>query len=247
LGEAAYRYTLVIGEDSPDRAWLEGILMRGGLEVAACSEAALLAMPDIVPPQLVILDDSISANGSVDERRARQAARLASFERIRAQPALAGVPVVLFTPDADLDSYSTAIERGAAAYLLKPTAAEEVVRVAHKLSGWLSSHDRTERRRRLRRPLLMRVDVAVAGRASTPGQIVDVSSGGCRIELAERVAEGDALRLTLHTTEGSTDLPLSAEVAWRRDSPVGDVVGLKFTGTTAVFAGRLLGTTRARA
>ena len=55
---AGYQYTLVVGPDSPDRAWLESVLMRGGLEVAACTEAELLSMPDIVPPQIVILDDS---------------------------------------------------------------------------------------------------------------------------------------------------------------------------------------------
>jgi hypothetical protein len=36
---AGYQYTLVVGPDSPDRAWLESVLMRGGLEVAACTEA----------------------------------------------------------------------------------------------------------------------------------------------------------------------------------------------------------------
>ena len=53
-----YQYTLVVGPDAPDRAWLEGILMRGGMEVAACNESELLAMADIVPPHLVIFDDS---------------------------------------------------------------------------------------------------------------------------------------------------------------------------------------------
>ena len=129
---AGYQYTLVVGPDSPDRAWLESVLMRGGLEVAACSEAELLGMADVVAPQLVILDDS----GSREER-------MASFANLRGHVPLMGVPVVVLAYDADIESFSTAITRGAAAYLVKPAAAEEIVAVAHKISGWLRSNDRT--------------------------------------------------------------------------------------------------------
>jgi CheY-like chemotaxis protein len=231
--KAGYQYTLVVGPDSPDRAWLESVLMRGGLEVAACTEAELLAMPDVVPPQVVFLDDSTAREE-----------RMASFANINAFPALAGVPIVVLALDADMDSFSAAITRGAAAYLVKPVAAEEVVAVAHKISGWLRSGDRTEKRRRLRRPLLMRVDVEVSGRGGVvPGQIIDASGTGCRVELQGPVEKGDAVRLTLYGVEGSTDLSLGAEVRWQRRAPDGtQVAGVKFTGTTAVLAGRLLGT-----
>jgi CheY-like chemotaxis protein len=234
---AGYQYTLVVGQDSPDRAWLESVLMRGGLEVAACSEAELLAMPDIVPPQIVILDDS----GSREER-------MASFANLRAHGPLAGVPVVVLAYDADIDSFSTAITRGAAAYLVKPVAAEEIVAVAHKISGWLRSIDRTEKRRRLRRPLLLRVDVEVAGRdGAFPGQIIDVSGSGCRIEAKQPLEKGDTVKLTLYGVEGSIDLSLGAEVRWRRLAADGtQVAGVKFTGTAAVLAGRLLGTLSGR-
>jgi CheY-like chemotaxis protein len=234
---AGYQYTLVVGPDSPDRAWLESVLMRGGLEVAACTEAELLAMPDIVPPQIVILDDSASREE-----------RMASFANLRAHGPLAGVPIVVLAYDADIDSFSTAITRGASAYLVKPVAAEEIVAVAHKISGWLRSSDRTEKRRRLRRPLLLRVDVEVAGRDGvTPGQIVDVSGSGCRIELKQPVERGNTVRLTLYGVEGSIDLSLGAEVRWERKAPDGtQVAGVKFTGTAAVLAGRLLGTLSGR-
>jgi ActR/RegA family two-component response regulator len=234
---AGYQYTLVVGQDSPDRAWLESVLMRGGLEVAACTEAELLAMSDIVPPQIVILDDSASREE-----------RMASFANVRAHSPLAGVPVVVLAYDADIDSFSTAITRGAAAYLVKPVAAEEIVAVAHKISGWLRSSDRTEKRRRLRRPLLLRVDVEIAGREGVvPGQIVDVSGSGCRIELKKPLEKGNAVRLTLYGVEGSIDLSLGAEVRWQRQAPGGtQVAGLKFTGTAAVLAGRLLGTVSGR-
>ena len=232
-----YQYILVVGPDSPDRAWLESVLMRGGLAVAACTEAELLAMPDVVPPQVVILDDS----------QAREE-RMATFANLQTFAPLAGVPVVILALDADMDSFSGAITRGAAAYLVKPVAAEEVVAVTHKISGWLRSSDRTERRRRLRRPLLMRVDVDVAGReGAIPGQIVDVSGTGCRIELKEPIQKGNVVRLTLYGVEGSTDLSLGAEVRWQRRAPDGtQVAGVKFTGTAAVLAGRLLGTLSGR-
>jgi len=234
---AGYQYSLVVGPDSPDRAWLESVLMRGGLEVAACTEAELLAMPDIVPPQIVILDDS----GSREER-------MASFANLRTHGPLTGVPIVVLAYDADIDSFSTAITRGASAYLVKPVAAEEIVAVAHKISGWLRSSDRTEKRRRLRRPLLLRVDVDIAGRdGAFPGQIIDASGSGCRIELKQPVEKGNSVRLTLHGVEGSMDLSLSAEVRWQRQAPDGThVAGVKFTGTAAVLASRLLGTLSGR-
>jgi CheY-like chemotaxis protein len=211
--------------------------MRGGLEVAACTEAELLAMPDIVPPQIVLLDDS----------HAREE-RMASFANLRSHGPLAGVPVVILAYDADIDSFSAAVTRGAAAYLVKPVAEEEVVAVAHKISGWLRSSDRTERRRRVRRPLLMRVDVEIEGRpGSVPGQIVDVSGSGCRVELKEPLGPGQTVRLTLYGVEGSTDLALAAEVRWQRAADDGtQVAGVRFTGTAAVLAGRLLGTLSGR-
>ncbi len=236
-GSGGYQYTLVVGKDSPDRAWLESVLLRGGLEVAACTEAELLAMSDVVPPQVVILDDS-----SAREER------MATFANLRSHGPLAGVPIVILALDGDMDSFSAAITTGAAAYLVKPVSAEEVVAVAHKISGWLRSADRTEKRRRLRRPLLMRVDVQVAGGGNpVPGRIVDASGTGCRIELNEPIERGAEVRLTLYGVEGSTDLSLGGEVRWQRRAPDGThVAGVKFTGTAAVVAGRLLGTLSGR-
>ena len=78
---------------------------------------------------------------------------------------------------------------------------------------------------------------------TVPGQIVDVSGSGCRIEVGQALVKGDALRITLYGLEGSTDLTLAGEVRWHRQAPTGGhVVGAKFTGTAAVLAGRMLGT-----
>ena len=231
--EAGYRYTLIVGPDSPDRAWLESVLMRGGLEVAACTEDELLAMPDIVPPQIVVLDDS-----------SRREQRMATFANLRAHAALVGAPIVVLAYESDMDSFSAAITRGAAAYLAKPVPPEDVVAVVHKVTGWLRSVDRTEKRRRLRRPLVMKVDVAVEGReGAVAGEMVDVSAKGCRVGIPWALADGgDTVRITLYGLEGSTNLALSGEVRWRRPVPDGShLLGVRFTGTSAVVASRLLG------
>ena len=88
------------------------------------------------------------------------------------------------------------------------------------------------------------MDVEVRARQLTvPGQIVDVSGTGCRVELKEPLEKGEAVRLTLYGVEGSTNLTLGGEVRWQRVAPDGTyVVGAKFTGTAAVLAGRMLGT-----
>jgi hypothetical protein len=95
---------------------------------------------------------------------------------------------------------------------------------------------------------MLRVDVEIGGRdGSFPGQIVDVSGSGCRIELKEPLEEGDTVKLTLYGVEGSIDLSLSAEVRWGRRTPDGtQIAGAKFTGTAAVLGSRLLGTVSGR-
>jgi DNA-binding response OmpR family regulator len=230
--EAGYQYTLVVGPDSPDRAWIEGTLMRGGLEVAASTHEDLANMPDIVPPRLAVLDDATN-----------RAERMALFQGLRAHPALAGVPVVMLAYDADIESFSDAISKGAAAYLVKPVNAEELVAVAHKLSGWLSSSDRTEKRRRLRRPLVLKVEIDLRARkVKVFGQIVDVSGSGCRVELPEPLAGGDLVRVIIHAAEDTTHMALGAEVRWARQAADGTwVAGLRFTGTTALLASKILG------
>ncbi len=230
--EDGYQYTLVVGPDSVDRAWIEGTLLRGGLEVAASTYDELDHMLDIVPPHLAILDDA-----------SNRTERMANFRRLQVHPAMAGVPVVVLAYDADIESFSEAISKGAAAYLVKPVSAEELVAVAHKLSGWLRSSDRTEKQRRLRRPLLMKVEIDIRARkVRVPGQLIDVSGGGCRIELGERLEQRDLVRVILRGTDDSTHMALGAEVRWARQAPEGSwVAGLRFTGTTALLASKVLG------
>ena len=52
----------------------------------------------------------------------------------------------------------------------------------------------------------------------------------------------DLVRIILHGHEDSTHVALGAEVRWHRVAPSGThVVGVRFTGTTALLAGKLLG------
>lgn len=173
---------------------------------------------------------------------------MATLANLRAHPPLVGVPIVVLAYDADMESFSAAITKGAAAYLVKPLAEEEALGVAHKLSGWPFSSDRTEKRRRLRRPLLLRVDVGTGdGAPALPGRILDASGSGCRIELREPLATGAPVQITLYGVEGSTELVLGGEVRWHHQAPDGShVAGVKFVGTAAVLAGRLLGAPTSR-
>jgi len=225
-------YTLVVGGEGEDTAWVLAALEWAGMEASVITEEGLHEHDDWVPPHLVILDDVLGG-----------AARREAQARLRSHPSLRGVPILILSYDGDIDSYSGAITKGAAAYLVKPVSAEELTLAAGKLSGWMGSQDRTEKRRRLRRPLLMRIDVEVRARKTrTAGQLLDASGTGCRVELGEAVQPGDAVRVILHGVDDSTYVALGAEVRWHRLSPAGvHLAGLRFTGTTALLAGKLLG------
>jgi len=225
-------YALIVGADGPDRNWAAATLQDAGLEVAAATEAEILAHEDWVPPTLVILDD----NGSAEERKALQ-------KRLQKHPAFIGVPLLILAYDADIDSYTGALTRGAAGYLVKPANVDEFTAAAQKLCDWKRNADRSEKRRRLRRPLLMKVDVDIRARkVRVPGELVDASGAGCRLELKEELAVGDLVRIILHGHDDSTHVALGAEVRWHRVTPSGlHVVGVRFSGTTALLAGKLLG------
>lgn len=225
-------YALIVGPVGPDRDWAALTLQQAGLEVAAATEEEIVGGRDWVPPTLLILDD----HGSRDERKASQ-------KRLQRHPSFVGVPLLILAYDADIDSYTGALTTGAAGYLIKPVSDDEFTAAAQKLCDWKRNADRSEKRRRLRRPLLMKVDVDIRARkVRVPGELVDASGAGCRIELKEPLNPGDLVRITLHGHEDSTHVSLGAEVRWHRVAPSGvHVVGVRFTGTTALLAGKLLG------
>jgi response regulator RpfG family c-di-GMP phosphodiesterase len=225
-------YALVVGPQGPDRDWAAVTLQESGLEVAAATEDEILGGRDWVPPTLLVLDD----HGARDERKATQ-------KRLQQHPSFVGVPLLILAYDADIDSYTGALTKGAAGYLVKPVNADELTTAARKLVDWKRNADRSEKRRRLRRPLLMKVEIDIRARKlRVPGELVDASGAGCRIELQEDVQPGELVRVILHGHEDSTHVALGAEVRWHRVAPSGThVIGVRFTGTTALLAGKLLG------
>jgi DNA-binding response OmpR family regulator len=225
-------YALVVGDETPDRAWTEGTLLQAGFAVASLTVAELGELGPVLAPRVVVLDDVASRE-----------LRSATHERIRAHPSLVGVPLLVLAYDSDIDSFSSAITRGAAAYLVKPVAAEKLASVVVRLAGWESRGDRTEKRRRLRRPLLMAVDVELkSDKRRVAGHLVDVSSSGCRIEVDEEVPSGEHVRVALRGHDASTHVTLGGEVRWHSVAATGGHwIGVRFTGTTALFAGKALG------
>jgi CheY-like chemotaxis protein len=225
-------YALVVGTSEADRAALEQTLLGSGIAVAAATPGETLASRDMLPPRLVILDDS-----------GRREDRMGVLRHLLEHPPLRGVPILVLAYDSDVDSYTSAITKGAAAYLVKPVDTSELLAVSRRLCDWAGSSDRTEKRRRLRRPLLMRVEVYIRARkVRVPGYMVDASSGGCRVELPEPLAAGESVRVILHARDDTTHLALGATVCWHEVAPNGaHVAGLKFSGTTAMLAGKLLG------
>ena len=225
-------YSLIVGPDGRDRAWIETTLLHGGIEVAAATEADVLATHDLLPPRLIVVDDDASRE-----------ARMAMLRRLSGHPALKGVPVIVLAYEGDVESFTDAITKGVSAYLVKPVSGDELLGLAQRLAGWAGVTDRTERRRRIRRPLIMKIEVDLRARKlKVMGQITDVSGSGCRIEVPEPVAAGDSLRVILHNQDSSTHVALGVEVRWSKQSEGGSwIAGCRFTGTTALLAGKMLG------
>ncbi len=225
-------YVLIVGPLGEDRDWVYATLRWAALEAAAATEEEFFSHDDWVPPELVILDDVAGGEARKETQR-----------RLHRHPSLQGTPIVVLSYDADIDSFTGAITKGAAAYLVKPLRPEGLAAAVRKLVGWRGHADMTERRRRLRRPLLLNVDVDIRPRKRrVSGQLVDASGTGCRVELSEELLPGELVRVILHGHEESTHVALGAEVRWHRVTPAGvHEAGLKFTGTTALLAGKLLG------
>jgi CheY-like chemotaxis protein len=232
---APLAYTLVVGLENEDRAWVEATLLRGGLAVATATEGDVLATPRLEPPRLVVLDDCGDA-----------VSRVVSQRRLQLHPPLVGVPILVLAWDGGVESYTAAITRGASAYLVKPVSPQELVEVARRLAGWQTAPDRTERRRRLRRPMYMKVELHLRSRGvRKEARLCDASGGGCCLELDEALPAGEPVRVVLQAGDASTHVGLGAEVRWTRPAEAGGHrAGLRFSGSTAPLAAKLLGFVR---
>ncbi len=165
-------------------------------------------------------------------------------ERLQTHPKTCGTPVAVLADDGDIDSFSGAITKGAAAFLVQPADPFDMADVMRRLSRWDTQWARTEKRRRVRRPILIRVSLEVRERAfRTPGLMVDVSSTGCRVEVTDPAHRGEEASLTLHAYDKTTGIALGGTVVrWERPAENGlHTVALRFSGGAAMMAARLLG------
>jgi len=164
-----------------------------------------------------------------------------------ARPPWPEVPTIVVSSKTDIDSFTNAITSGAAAYLTTPLDAGELVAAARRLARWNAPAPGTGTRARSRRPLLLEVDLEIAGR-SLRGHLVDVSGGGCRVETTGRVTRGADVRLTPRALGTTTGIALGGTVTrTRRDDttePPTCEVALRFNSTSALLAGRIFGARR---
>ena len=228
-------YALIVSDSESNQLALEDILATAGFEVASATAERLLGMHDLLPPRLVILDDAQDLAGRKELQK-----------KLMRHTPLIGVPLLLMSRDSDIDSFSAAIADGAAAYLKKPVEPGELVDLAKRLVDWTGGGEWTEKRRRVRRPLILKVQVQFRSSGQRiPGQIIDASGGGCRVEVSEAVPVAEKVQVVLQDQEGGdTFLALGAEVRWHDDLGGGThELGLRFTGTTALLAGKILGFT----
>lgn len=224
---------LVVGGSPEDGRWLEDALRPSGLAVKLRSlEEALAPPPDgeaPVRPDVVVLH----------ERRRREDL-LTSLDRLRADPALGTVPLVVVDHERDIERLTTAVSRGAAACVCPPLDPAHLRATVTRLARWRDEGGPAERRRRRRRPLLLRVDVHLPGDRVLGGLLRDVSTTGCRLETDERVAPGTEVSITPYGYDASLEFRISAVV--RRYVAVErglHMLACRFTGTGAVMAPRL--------
>lgn len=224
-------YVLVIGDEGPQRVAVEEALLANGLAVAATTADETLAIPDLTPPRLIALHDSLGGSGLFGRLR-----------QLQNHHSLVGVPIVVLGREGAASEFSAAIASGAAAYLTRPVEGEELLAAVSRLSGWRGRGHFTEKRRRVRRPLLMPITLEVkASGAHLPGQMLDASTGGCRLEVTGAVAPGEAVKVRLRPQDMGS-IGLTAEVRWVCPTIDGrQEIGVHFTGTSAILAGKVLG------
>lgn len=224
---------LVIGGSPEDGRWLEDALRPTGLPIAVRGLEEALAPPREgkrpTRPAVVVLH----------ERRRREDL-LASLERVRADPALARVPLVVVDHDRDIERFTAAVSRGAAACICPPIDPAHLRATVVRLARWRDGGGPSERRLRRRRPLLLRVDVHLPGGRVLGGLLRDVSTTGCRLEARARVAPGTEVALTPYGYDASLEFRIGALVRRHGEVERGlHVLACRFVGTGAVMAPRL--------
>jgi response regulator RpfG family c-di-GMP phosphodiesterase len=225
-------YALLISDAENGCGDVAATLRSIGWVVVRATADEFFDLPDVAPPHLVVLDGAPTR----EERRRCQ-------DRLRSHRRLQSVPLLVLGSEDDRTSYALAIAHGASAYLTKPANEDVLVSVARKLVSYQTGGAMLEKRRHPRRALLVPVDLEIWGhRGRASAWLMDASRVGCRVETAEDLASGAALRVWLPVAEATAHLPLTGQAAWARRLETGlSIAGVRFLGNAALLAGFALG------
>lgn len=224
---------LVVGGSPEDGRWLEDALRPTGL-------------PIVVRP----LDEALAAGGATGARprvdvvvlheRRRREDLLAALDRIRGDPALRDAPLVVVDHERDIERFTAAVARGAAACLSPPIDPAHLRLTVTRLARWSNTPGGDERRTRRRRPLLLRIDLRLPDKRVLEGLMRDVSATGCRVEIAERVAPGTEVSITPYGYDASLEFRIGAVVRrYVLVQPGLHMLACRFVGSGAVMAPRV--------
>lgn len=188
------------------------------LEAQSASRA--LEICRATPPQLIFLADVLADENGLDCCR-----------RLKADPALADIPVVLVCEKLSPTEKDPRATTGCSAVLTKPLDRHRFLETGRKFLAGI---------REARRPCLIGVTATLNGHAIV-GKGLDLSSGGLFFDCGEALPLGAIVELTLHLArpqELGDRIQCSGEVAWHNNRanptkahhPPG--YGLKFTRIT---------------
>ncbi|HET6450025.1 MAG TPA: response regulator [Spirochaetia bacterium] len=108
---------LIVDDEEPNLRLLSRVLTRAGFRAAvATSGEQALSMLEGYRPDLILMDIRL---GGMDG--------LEAIRRIKANPALAGIPVIAVSAYAMQEDFARAEEAGASGYVTKPFRMREIV------------------------------------------------------------------------------------------------------------------------
>ncbi len=218
LAGAERRSRILVVDDEEDvRVLVARLLGAVGHEVESAADGAeALAKIGQQRPDLIVLDLLLPGVDGWEVLR--------QLQREPDPP-----PVVILTGRGDFATLTRGVRAGASAYVIKPFRFHELVATCQRVLLAVASGRRDsggDRRRESRRFLIVTVDVLGDAGQPVAGELIELSNGGARIDLAEPRQIGETLRLAFRV--GSPPLALDGRVCWRSETAHGFVHGLEF-------------------
>jgi CheY-like chemotaxis protein len=133
-----HNQTILVADDEPEIVDLVRMFLEWeGYAVAEASDGEqALAQAQAIVPDLIFLDVRMPKMNGLDV-----------LERLQADPALAGIPVVMLSVVTTNHRVQTALEKGAVAFLPKPFELREMARlVRYVLSGDAAGREEIQQR-----------------------------------------------------------------------------------------------------